>query len=298
MSNIGIYEDVFKSQDIPFLTIAGRGYYDRQEVWDMLDLLRCLHNPLDNLALASVLRSPMFGFSDDLLFALRLFEDPDTGSNEPLPLWQALSFARTNPGLGITADDLALLGFAEQALDELRLMAGRVAISELLRQALRATGYLAILSALPDGPRRRGNVEKLLQLADDSGKITLGKFSRYLNDMSAREIREGEVLTQAGNAVKLMTVHASKGLEFPLVILADSSWTRTSGAVPTVLKDPEFGLSCQVFDVESNKYISAFAHRREYAFASAKRSGGTQAAALCRGDPRSRLSGHQRTSEM
>ena len=262
LSNIGIYEDVFKSQYIPFLTIAGRGYYDRQEVWDMLDLLRCLHNPLDNLSLASVLRSPMFGFSDDLLFALRLLKDPDTDSNESLPLWHALSFALSNPGTGITADDLDLLGFAEHTLDELKLMAGRVTISELLRQALYATGYLAILSALPDGPRRRGNVEKLLQLADDSGKITLGKFSRYLNDMSAREIREGEVLMQAGNAVKLMTVHASKGLEFPLVILADSSWTRTSGAAPTVLKDREFGLSCQVFDVESNKYISAFAHRR------------------------------------
>ena len=54
MNKVGIYEDVFKSLDIPFLTVAGRGYYDRQEVWDMLDLLRCLHNPADNLSLASV----------------------------------------------------------------------------------------------------------------------------------------------------------------------------------------------------------------------------------------------------
>ena len=69
MAQVTIYEEAFKAQQLPFLTIAGRGYYDRQEVWDMLELLRCLHNPADELALATVLRSPMFAFSDDLLLA-------------------------------------------------------------------------------------------------------------------------------------------------------------------------------------------------------------------------------------
>ena len=93
MNKVGIYEHVFKNLNIPFLTVAGRGYYDRQEVWDMLDLLRCLHNPVDNLSLASVLRSPMFGFSDDLLFALRLITDESPDNKVPIPLWQALHYA-------------------------------------------------------------------------------------------------------------------------------------------------------------------------------------------------------------
>jgi hypothetical protein len=71
-------------------------------------------------------------------------------------------------------------------------MAGRVTISELLRAALIRTGYLATLTGLPDGARRRGNVEKLLDKAQTTGKITLGEFSRYLRDLSAREVREGE----------------------------------------------------------------------------------------------------------
>ena len=100
-----------------------------------------------------------------------------------------------------------------------------------------------------------------MQLAEDSGKTTLGRFSRYLQDLTAREIREGEALLEAGNAVRLMTVHASKGLEFPLVILADASWERGHGGAPTVLHDPEFGFSCQVFDVGENKYVAGFAHR-------------------------------------
>ncbi|MCY4021484.1 MAG: UvrD-helicase domain-containing protein [Chloroflexi bacterium] len=262
MSKVKIYEDCFKTLGIPFLTVAGRGYYDRQEVWDMLDLLRCLHNPLDNLSLASALRSPLFGFSDDLLFALRLMTDPDSPSGNPLPLWTAMRIAQISEVPGIADEDQGLLKFAADTLDQLQQMAGRVTIFELLGRALTSTGYLSILTGLPDGARRRGNVEKLLQLAEDSGKITLGKFSRYLADLSSREIREGEVLVEAGNAIRLMTVHASKGLEFPLVILADASWTRGSGAAPTLLSDADFGLSCQVFDVEQNKPVRTFAHRR------------------------------------
>lgn len=268
MSNVRIYEDAFKQAGLPFITIAGRGYYDRQEVWDMLDLLRCLHNPLDNLSLAAALRSPLFGFSDDLLFALRLLENGSSSaksSEKPLPLWAALRAAHNSESahLSVFSDkDRDLLAFALQTLDKLRQMAGRVAIFELLGQALKATGYLATLTGLPDGARRRGNIEKLLQLAEDSGKITLGKFSRYLSDLSAREIREGEVSLEAGNALRLMTVHASKGLEFPLVILADTSWTRGGGSASTLLPDAKFGLSCQVFDIERNKNVSGFAHRR------------------------------------
>lgn len=263
MSNVNIYESMFKSLDIPFMTVAGRGYYSRQEVWDMLDLLRTLHNPVDNLSLATALRSPMFGFSDDMLFALRLIPNEDPDKREPMSLWDALSYACENDVMGITGDDLPLIDFAVTTLHDLRLMAGRVTISELMRQALAKTGYLAILTGLPDGARRRGNIEKLLQLAESSGKITLGKFSQYLADLTAREIREGEALLDAQDAVKMMTVHASKGLEFPIVILADASWKRGgAGGTDTIMNDATYGLSCQVFDGDKNKYVNGFAHRR------------------------------------
>ena len=260
LTQVNIYEDVFKSQDIPFLTIAGRGYYDRQEVWDMLDLLRFTHNPADNLSLATVLRSPMFAFSDNLLFALRLVKDAQGA--QTLTLWRALEIAAAEPVKGIEANDQPVLRHALETLGDLQGIAGRVTISELLRRALERTNYLAILTGLPDGARRRGNIEKLLGLAEDSGKVTVGKFSQYLADLSAREVREGEALLEAGNAVRLMTVHASKGLEFPLVILADASWERGNLGAPTLLVDPDFGLSCQVYDAEENRYVSGFAHRR------------------------------------
>ncbi len=262
LTQVTLYEAVFKAQQIPFLTVAGRGYYDRQEVWDMLNLLRFLHNPADNLSLATALRSPIFAFSDDLLFALRLIKaDGDKGS-APRPLWQALQVAVDGEPLGISEADKPLLRHALATLTDLRRLAGRVTISELLRRALARTNYMAILTGLPDGARRRGNIEKLLQLAEDSGKITLGKFSQYLADLTAREVREGEALLEAGNALRIMSVHASKGLEFPLVILADTTWERGYIGAPILLDDPEFGLSCQVYDPEEAKLASGFAHRR------------------------------------
>src|SRR5690606_35474578 len=169
--------------------------------------------PADNLALASVLRSPLFGLSDDALLALRLVEDADENR---VPLWDAL----TQP-LGVPSHELELVAFARDCLYDLAALAGRVTISELLREALDRTGYLATLTGLPDGARRRGNVEKLLAKAENSGKITLGAFEQYLSDLSAREVREGEAQMEPGNQVTLMTVHASKGLEFPVVVLVD-----------------------------------------------------------------------------
>lgn len=259
MSKVTLYEEVFKSQQIPYLTVAGRGYYDRQEVWDMLDLLRFLHNPADDLSLASALRSPLFAFSDDLLFALRLLRDHE---GDTLPLWQALRAAAHERVPGLDESDRPTLQFALDVLHDLRRLSGRVTISELLRLALAKTNYLAILTGLPDGARRRGNIEKLAQLAEASGKITLGKFTQYLDDLTAREAREGEALLEAGNAVRLMTVHASKGLEFPLVILADAAWERGGGGAPLLLVDPEHGLSCQLYDAATNEYQKGFAHRR------------------------------------
>ena len=123
----------------------------------MLDLLRCLHNPSRRLvagdcaALADLRLQRRFG-----CWTLRLLEDE---RGDTLPLWQALQRADAAVR-GIDAHDLPRLQFARQTLSALRAMAGRVSISELLRQALAATDYRAILTGLPDGGRRRGNIDK------------------------------------------------------------------------------------------------------------------------------------------
>lgn len=257
-SHITSYEQVFKSMEIPFVTLAGRGYYNRQEVWDVLNLLKALHNPADSLSLATALRSPMFGFSDEMLLALRLILDED--SKKPISLWNALSYEAI-PYL--TDEQGLLVSKARDILHELRIFAGRVTISELLRTALAKTGYLAALTGLPNGARLRRNVEKLLDIAEKSNKITLGAFSHYLNDLSDREVREGEATLDTAGVVRLMTVHASKGLEFPVVVLADTSWAkRGGGSNPLIYDTMSASLACKVYDENEGKLVASFAYRQ------------------------------------
>jgi ATP-dependent helicase/nuclease subunit A len=249
-THLPLYEAALKAHGLPYLTVAGRGYFNRQEVRDVINLLGALYNPADDLALAAALRAPLFNLSDEELLRLRLMRNAE---GERLPLWEALqSPAQTSEAIDSAAHILA----------DLRAMAGRVTIADLLGTALDQTGYRATLTALPDGDRLRGNIDKLLDRARASGQITLGAFEAYLNDLSASEAREGEAVIEAGDAISLMTVHASKGLEFPLVVLVDSNWERgKGGSSPPVIQDAHLGLACQVPDTtdESLTPSSAYA---------------------------------------
>ncbi len=234
MTHVTAYEAALKDAGLPFVTLAGRGYFDRQEVWDVLNLLRALYAPGDSLALASALKSPLFNLTDDHLLRL--------ASHSGLTMWSAL--------LQDTSPDMR---FAAETLRTLRERAGRVTIYELMTEALARTGYLATLTALPDGARRRANVEKLLHRAWESGHVTLGAFSRHLADLSALEVREGEAALDAEGAIRLMTIHASKGLEFPVVVLADQGGKSDRGDSSLIHPEPP---ACRVYDPEQDKVIA------------------------------------------
>lgn len=251
-----VYEEVFKAANLPYVTLAGRGYYDRQEVWDLLNLLRALHNPLDDLALASVLRSPMFALSDDALLALRSQRD---AANQRITLWAALEDGMLDD---VPLADQKPLLFAGDCLRRLQGLAGRVTVDELLETALDETAYDAILTALPDGDRRRGNIDKLLQKARDSQRVSLGEFLIYMHELTSVEPREGEAAIESSGAVKIMSVHKSKGLEFPLVVLAHADWVRHGGGASSLLIDREMGGACVVIENDTNERQKPFAYQR------------------------------------
>ncbi|MEO0564688.1 MAG: 3'-5' exonuclease, partial [Chloroflexota bacterium] len=248
------YEDALRAAGISYVTVGGRGYYDRQEVWDMLSLLEALNNPYDELALATVLRSPLFSLSDEALLAMRVrrpskreLENKGDPNLKRLPLWEELRYAADNTHPFIPVDERERTSAAYQTLLELYNLAGRVTIYELLRAALERTGYLATLTALPEARRRRANVRKLVNQALDSGKVTLSAFIAYVRDLQDREVREREADTELSDAVTLMTVHQSKGLEFPVVVLPDTN--RGGGSRSgTVIVDEDLGVLCRVVD--------------------------------------------------
>lgn len=256
-AHVRAYEEALRSAGLPFVTAAGRGYFGRQEVQDLLNLLAAVSNPADDLALAVALRSPLFGLSDEALLKLRWPPD-DSGEG----LRQALETRRD----ALTPDDRARVDFTVQTLAALERLAGRVTIAELLREALDRTGYLAVISALPGGDQKRANVEKLIARADASGRRTVAAFTAYVRDLTARDTREGDAPGDPGDAVQIMTIHKSKGLEFPVVVLADASSQRPGGDSGLLVLDAQGGACCRVPSLEGEGrdkvYPFAYAHSR------------------------------------
>ena len=246
-TSLPLYEEVFKQKGLPYLTVSGRGYYDRPEVQHLLSLLSALHNPADDFSLAAVLRSPLFGLSDETLFRLRCFDADHQPLDEVRPLRAALADPPPSD-----QDDVAR--HAGTVLEELWAQRGRVDVWQLLRLAVERTGYATALALLDrdgiGGGRQLSNVQKFLSMARESGGANLSDFLRRVSDLRAAEAREGEALGREpeSGAVQLMSIHASKGLEFPVVAVADLGREPRNNRSDYILHDPMIGLVCKVRD--------------------------------------------------
>ncbi len=212
-TNFSTYETALEAAGIPFVTVGGRGFYDRPEIRDLLNALAAIVDPTDDLALVGLLRSPGFALTDAEIYQLRFA--PRSESGEGQGMWAALAVAR-----------LPSHQRAYAILTELCTFAGRASASAVLKRLLDLTGYRAILSSVPHGARMLRNVEKLLADAHRSRLTSLPAFLAYVRTLRDVGLREGEAPadTQTSGSVQLMTVHKAKGLEFPLTVLADAAY--------------------------------------------------------------------------
>ena len=232
------YENAFEEAGIPFVTVAGQGFYDRPEIRDLLNILRALADPTDDLSMAGLLRSPAFGLTDAALYQLR---------------WQGKDARHY---WGALQDDLSSLSERDQQqakravgiLTELFPLVDRVQVAELLKRLVDATDYRSIL-AIEDtgggGGRLWRNLDKLIEDARASGKVNVRDFLEYLSVINDAGAREGEAPAEALGAVRLMTIHKSKGLQFPVVVLADASRGSRRGR-DTAYLQAGLGLSFQL----------------------------------------------------
>ncbi len=216
-----VYEDALERAGVPFVTVAGRGFYDRPEVRDLLNALVAITDPTDDLALVGLLRSPAVGLSDAALYLLRY--PPSTvvprDEHEPCQVWAMLHHSAL-PDI-VPSDDLTRAIQGRGLVEELHDLAGRVSVAVLLKRLLDRTHYRATLRAV-GGARARRNVDKLLADAHTSGLTSVREFIEYIHTLRDVGARESEAPTEAGSAVQLMTVHKAKGLEFPVVVIADA----------------------------------------------------------------------------
>ncbi len=219
-SDLRTYERELERQGIPTYVIGGRGYWSHPQVVDLVGYLRALANPRDEEALYTVLASPLVGVSLDALVVLAA-RARGTGRDP----WSLLREGTTDE----LPDREALERFAAWFAGE-RRVAARASIDELIDRALAATGYDLAVLAMPGGRRRLANLRKLMRLAREHEAAAgrdlrgfLGLVRRRASDWSASSARESEapIEGEALEAVRLMTIHRAKGLEFEIVCVAD-----------------------------------------------------------------------------
>ena len=218
---MGFFERALDERGIPVHVVGGRGYFGQQQVSDLRHWLSALANPLDGLAVYSVLASPLVGMSLDAVALVGL--DARRSGRDP---WWAVSEPADELLSALPDEDRARLRMFVERLEAERRVAGQVALETLIDRAVTRTGYDRHLLALPGGIRRMANVRKLMRMAReyeaDEGRDLRG-FVDVIAERDALEAREGEAPLEAEalNAVRMMTIHRAKGLEFPVVCVCD-----------------------------------------------------------------------------
>jgi ATP-dependent helicase/nuclease subunit A len=224
-AEMGLYERALELAGLPTLAGGGRGWWARQQIRDLCHLLAALANPRDEEALLGLLASPMVGLSSDALALLALTargSRPGVQQRASRTLWEAAH----DPALVLAADDAERLTAFRAWFAAERERAPRLGLDEVLARGMRRTRYDLHVLALPRGARRLANIHKLLRLAS-SYEARRGRDVRGFIDLANAELeadaREADAPVDLGglDAVRLMTIHAAKGLEFPVVVIAD-----------------------------------------------------------------------------
>ena len=232
----GIYRRTLAARGLPVAAGQGMGFFQSVEISTLMSMLAILDDPHQDIPLIAVLRSPVFGFSADELSQIRVC---DTS----VDFYTALTLR------GET--DEKVRDFL-QLLERLRLAAPDLSAAELVWRLLEELDMLAVCSAMSDGAQRRARLMELIGLSErfeSSGYRGLHRFVLWLRRLAdkGQEPDQGE----AGEAIQILSVHKSKGLEFPVVFLCDTARRfNRQDSRDTVLVHPQLGLGPKLTDLQ------------------------------------------------
>ena len=217
MTHCEILRQTLQSYGINCVVVKGKGFYEQQEVLDILNLLAALHNRYASLELAGALRSNYFGLDDATLTQLFWQTENDK------PLWDVLQAVGSGElQLNLPPEQQALAMHAAERLYSLRQAAALMALPELFAQLWDELKPVFVLSQQENGPSKLANVKKLRRLAQQycqTKQASLAEWLQNVKDLRASSSKEPAATVQADDALQIMTIHNSKGLEFDLVIL-------------------------------------------------------------------------------
>jgi ATP-dependent helicase/nuclease subunit A len=305
-TDMAVFERAIEEQGLATLAAGGRGYWGRQQVLDLCAYLGALANPRDELALLGLLASPLVGLSADGLAIL-------ARTARPGARWDALAAAFPRPGGGEDAEDHggppapalrdvlpdadrdALANFCPWFAGE-RAQAPRRGLDVLLERVVDRTGYDLHVLGLPGGRRRWANVLKLQRLAAGF-ETRRGRDVRGLIDLATAELeaeaRETDAPVELGDAtaIRLMTMHAAKGLEFPVVVVADLGRAGRNDSDDLLVRGDRVGLRLRTVDGASARTLDWEALRDEQQTADLEEERRILHVAMTRAEERLILSG-------
>ncbi len=258
-THLEVYLEALRRERLPHYVVRGRGFYEALEVRDLAALITWLHDPDDRFALAAVLRSPLCGLSDEGLAALGAAGELDRG------LVTRTSRAHLND-----ADHRALAALNERVL-ALRAVQHRLLPADLLREVLDRFELRAIWAGTSDGVQKIANLEHLVARADEMAADPHGpasdlpRFARWLEravrPLDALGASGAQIVDERDDVVRVMTVHQAKGLEFPIVFVADCG-AREHVHQGAVLYDAELGLGLKLAEPGALKLVQTTPSRR------------------------------------
>ncbi|KKN64612.1 hypothetical protein LCGC14_0489900 [marine sediment metagenome] len=230
------FERHLAAQDIPYYVVAGSGFFHQQEIYDVLNALRVIDNPFNDIALVGALRSSLVGLDDNALMHLA-----QTCRPPYLPALPSEALAgRLPPAMAEALAEIVAL---------IRRLHGRkdaVGIDGLIDSVLDATGYEATLLTQLQGARKVGNVRLLIAHARSAAAegMSLANFITQMDRLTLADARyeQAAVAGEGDNVVRLMTIHKAKGLEFPVVVVPDLNVGKTSPR-GRLLNRPDWGLT-------------------------------------------------------
>jgi len=258
------YVEILRLAGIPVNCDATAGYFEATEVHDMISLLKILDNPQRDIELATVLRSALFQLTDTELARIRLFgrEKSKHANFCTCSAW----YREEGPERDLR-DKLARVF---EQLEQWRSLARRGHLAGLIWRIYRRSGFLAFVSALPNGQARKANLLKLHDravqfegFASNTGIASLTRFVDFLERLqeAGQDWAPAQPGSAAGNAVRILSVHKSKGLEFPVVFLAElETEFNKRDLYADLIADTDDAIGLQVIDHRFDTKLRSLAH--------------------------------------
>jgi len=259
-----VYVEVLQSAGVPVSCQATAGYFEATEITDCLCLLKILDNPQRDIELAALLRSPFFKISDTELAKIKLYS---AKSEKDTNFYNCVARYCEN-GQDVKLGDRLKEILAQ--IEDWRTAARRGELADLIWQIYRQSGFLSFVSALPNGQVRRANLLKLHDraiqfegFATSGGIASLTRFVEFIEKLqqTGQDWSPAEPPESAGNAVRIISIHKSKGLEFPVVFLAElESKFNKKDVYTDCLADANYTLGLQIIDRQTNSKLRSLAH--------------------------------------